>query len=349
MEKLKWTNSDIRKLFKMDSRHKSIQTLYNAEDRGDIPKPDRENRGKVSTRYWTLSQLPEIGKKFGFLNAPEKQKVISIYQQKGGVLKTTSAYNKARALALNGIKVLLIGLDSECSITDIMTPQQQLVRLDDVEEIMGLYDFFCEKAPLSSVIKSTSLPTLDYIPETHKLVKLNKWLSDEKRREYIFQDKLIPLLKDYEVVIFDNGPTWNYLVENSILVSSTIAMPMGCNLLSYNASATNMQNIWDFQEVMGLDDQIIVMYSTALERSSLSQQINATYLSRYPESMVTIPIRKSVKWEEALMSNQSIIEFAPESAAAKEYYRMICEEWIAINGHNSNAVNFSLSHELEEA
>ena len=45
MEQISWTNSDIRKLFKMDNRFKSIQTLYNAEDRGEIPVAGREPRG----------------------------------------------------------------------------------------------------------------------------------------------------------------------------------------------------------------------------------------------------------------------------------------------------------------
>ena len=63
MEQISWTNSDIRKLFKIENRYKSIQTLYNAEDRGEIPKADRTVRGKVLARVWALSQLPEIGKK----------------------------------------------------------------------------------------------------------------------------------------------------------------------------------------------------------------------------------------------------------------------------------------------
>lgn len=45
MEQVDWTNSDIRKLFRMDERYKSIQTLYNAEDRGEIPLAKREPRG----------------------------------------------------------------------------------------------------------------------------------------------------------------------------------------------------------------------------------------------------------------------------------------------------------------
>jgi len=349
MEKLQWTNSDIRKLFKMDVRYKSIQTLYNAEERGEIPKAEREARGKVSTRVWRLEQLPFIGIKYGFLKRPSSQVVVCTYQQKGGVAKTTTTYNFARTLALNGMRVLMLPLDSECSLTDIVVPQQQLATLEQLEEVFGLYHFFCENVPITEIVKNTSIPTLDYIPETHDLVKLNKWMADEKRREYIFQDKLMPYLKDYDVIVFDNGPTWNHLVENSLFVSNSISMPMGCNLLAYNASATNMQNIWDFQEVMKLEYQKIVMFSTFLERSSLSQQINATYLSRYPEYMLTTPIRKSVKWEEALMAKQSILEYAPESLIAQEYRQLICEQWLRINDKKDGLVELSLSQDFEVA
>ncbi len=347
MEQLSWTNSDIRKLFKMDYRYKSVQTLYNAEERGEIPVAKREPRGKVSARIWSLDQLPEIGKRFGFLKQPKSQKVLCTYMQKGGVYKTTTSYNRARTLALNGVKVLLIGLDPECSITDIIIPQQELVRLDDFKQGKGLYHHFAEDVPLKEIIHPTSLPTLDFIPETHDLVKLNKWMSHEKRREYIFIDKLIPKLSEYEVIVFDNSPTWNHLVENSIMSSSSIIMPLGCSLLAYNASATNMQNIWDFQDVMRLEDQNLIMFSTALERSSLSQQINATYLNRYVDYMIATPIRKSVKWEEALMSKQTIMEYAPRSSAAEEYYHLISEEWARVNSLSSKSLDTLMETEAE--
>ena len=347
MEQLTWINSDIRKLFKMDARYKSTQTLYHAEDRGEIPTAKREQRGKVSTRIWDLSQLPEIGKRFGFLKMPEKQHVLCTYMQKGGVYKTTSSYNRARILALNGVKVLLIGLDPECSITDIIIPQQELIRLDDFEQGKGLYHFFEEGLDITDVIRSTSIPTLDFIPETHDLVKLNKWISHEKRREYVFLDKLLPKLSRYDVIIFDNSPTWNYLVENSIMVSSSIIMPLGCSLLAYNASATNMQNIWDFQKIMKLSNQKLIMFSTGLERSSLSQQINATYLKRYSDYMIPTPIRKSVKWEEALMSKQTILEYAPTSLAAEEYYYLIMDEWARINDSVLDSIDQSKLVEYE--
>ena len=340
MEKEKWTNSEIRKLFRMHDRYKSIQTLYNAEERGEIPLAEREPRGKVMARFWDLNQLPCIGKKYGFLKktCPE-QIVICKYMQKGGVLKTTTTWNEARIFALNGLSVLLIGLDPELSVSDIVLPQREVLRLDEIEQHLGLYHFFAEKNPLEQIIKPTSLPTLDIIPETHELVLLDKWMSRETRREYIFKDRLMPYLKNYDVVIFDNSPTWNHLVENSLVVSNNIIIPLGCNLLSYNASATNMESIWDFQEVMKLDKQQIIMFSSLLDRNSLSQQINATYLQNYAESILSTPIRRSVKFEEALMSRQSILEYAPNLPAADEYYQLILEEWYKINGSDPESVS----------
>ena len=145
MEKLTWSNSEIRKLFRMQNRYKSIQTLYNAEERGEIPKAEREPRGKVMSRYWDLAQIPTIGKKFGFLKKTiDEQVVICKYMQKGGVLKTTSTWNEARIFALNGMRVLLVGLDPELSVSDIVLPQKEILRLDEAEKPQGLFHFFTD-------------------------------------------------------------------------------------------------------------------------------------------------------------------------------------------------------------
>ena len=107
MEKLYWSSTDLHKLFKLDEKIKSRQTLLNAEERGEIPKAERIPRGTTQTRQWRLEQLPQIGAKYGFLKKPQQQKVICVYTAKGGALKTTLAYTLARILALNGLKTLI--------------------------------------------------------------------------------------------------------------------------------------------------------------------------------------------------------------------------------------------------
>jgi len=331
MRKELWTSADIKKLFRAEDRLKSVQTLYNAENKGEVPKAERIPRGKIQVRNWRINQLPAIGKKYGFLNKPDKQIVMCKYIQKGGVLKTTTTYNEARTFALNGIKTLVIGQDFECSITDIIYPRQDIIKLEDSIKPLGLYHYFVEGASINEIIKHTELPTLDIIPETHDLSILEKWLNQQKRREYIYKDRLIPELSNYDVIIFDNNPGWTHLVENALVASHAVVCPLGCNLLAYNASETNMASILEFQSEMRLDTQKIIAYPTLLNKSSLSQQAYGQYLTRLSDYIINKPIRYTVAGEEALMQGQSIFEAAPSSALAQQYYELLTEEWKALN------------------
>ena len=349
MNKEFWTSTEIRTLFKIDERFKSAQTLFNAEERGEIPKAIRKPRGKIQVRYWKTEQLPDIGKHFGFLPKNNKQKIICKYIQKGGVLKTTTSFNEARIFALNGLKTLVIGLDFECSITDIILPKTlDTIKLDNLRPTLGLYQFFAENAPIEDIILKTNLHTLDIIPETHDLVVLDKWLNHQKRREYAFFDKLLPKISNYDVIIFDNGPSWNHLIENSILCSDAVISPLGCNLLAYNASTTNFSSLVDFQKEMKIKNQKIIMFPTLLDRSSLSQQIYGQYLTKFTNYVLPIPIRFAVKGQESLINRLSIFEHAPKTPLAQDYYELIRSIWTAITATEVKIIQNNSTTSSEE-
>lgn len=339
-----WTSTQVKDFFKFGERNKSIQAIYNAEERGEIPKASRISRGKIQVRNWSISQIPDIGLKFGFIKRPPQQIVITKYIQKGGVLKTTTSINEARVFALNGLKTLVIGQDFECSITDILLPKAEITKLEEIQKRIGLFHFFAENAPIDDVICKTSIPTLDIIPETHDLVIFDKWLSQQKRREYIYESNLLPLLSQYDVIIFDNGPSWNHLIENSITVSNSILCPLGCNLLAYNASETNLTSLFEFFDVMKLENRNVIMFATLLERTSLSQQIFSQYIARFGEIVIPIPIKVSAKFQEALVKRQSIIEYAPNSQPAQEYFELIQVLWHKIIGDWSFANHDTKEH-----
>jgi chromosome partitioning protein len=335
MDNRVWTVRQVERLFRLTERVKSRQSLLNAESRGEIPVAKRIQRGKQWIRNWTLDQLPYIGERFGFLKKPADQKIICVYTPKGGVLKTGFAGNFARVLALNGIKTLIVGLDPQCSITDFAIPSQEFESIDDMPPpLPGLYDFFYMNQPLENIIKNTSLPTLDIIPEGPDLHHLEEGFIAKPRREYIFQDNLIDKLTQYEVVIFDNAPGLTYLVKNALTASSILISPIGCDIETFKACKNNLSLIRRFKQAMNLEWKHFIQIPTRLDRANkLSPKIYAGYLRHYAEDTIPSPysIRDSVLGQEARACRLSVLEYDPQSNLAQDYYEVIQYVWEKIN------------------
>lgn len=325
-EKSGWTNTELHHLYKLTA---SRQTLLNAEAAGTIPQAKRIPRGSSYIRMWGVADLPVIGAKYGFLKKCQKQIILSIYTAKGGVLKTTLSYNLARILALHGMQVLIIGLDSQGSITDLaLRPLSQLENLEEFNSYSGLYDVFQGDVTLNEAIIRTSLPTLDIIPETPSLVLLDRKIKDMRHREAVLKEKVVePLLAKYDVIIFDNGPSWNMLIENSLYASNAVVSPLGCDLGSYQAVQVNLDNTFLFRDEMKLTWDQFLMVPTLLENNKISKQIYGAYLQTYAEMVINSSIRRTAKGQETLTFGQSILETDPKSALADDYRKVVSEIW----------------------
>lgn len=333
-----FTSMELHHLFRMEERFKSQQVLANAESRGEIPRASRIARGRTEVRRWETAQLPAIGKRFGFLRneTPEKQQVISVFTQKGGTLKTTLSHAIARILALNGIRVLVVGLDLQGSITKTMLPPPPT--LDTLEAILaynkaiqGLFHFFNQpekSRTISSIIRTTDLPTLDIVPETPQLNDLVLLINQKTLKEFRFRDELLPAVSDYEVVIFDNGPSWNSLVENSLACSSTLIQPIGCDVGTFQVLDGNMAQIEEFRVKARISWGHQLLVPTLRENTKLSQQILGAYLAQYPaRQLLTNSIRKSVSGQEALYLNKTALEHDPRSELSQDYAQVVREIW----------------------
>ena len=59
-------------------------------------------------------------------------KIITLYNHKGGVSKTTTCFNLAKLLSANGKKVLAVDADPQCNLTELML-SPQIAELDRLE------------------------------------------------------------------------------------------------------------------------------------------------------------------------------------------------------------------------
>lgn len=333
-ENQKWTNAELQKLYRMEI--KSRHTLIQAEERGEIPTAIREQRGSTSVRVWSLEQLPFIGAKYGFLAKPSKQIVICVYTPKGGVLKTATSGNIARMLALNGISTIAIPLDFQKSLTNFLFPIPKLKSLREIQEYitkersLGLYHHLYHGVPLQNIIKKTSIPTLDIIPETPDLIALEKSLRAENRREYVFSDLINESLGQYDVIILDNAPSWSMLTECSLTAANNVISPLGCDFETLQALGENFIHIENFKKKMRLtwDNNLII--PTLLEKNNVSQDVYEVYQREFQDMLLPCPIRRTVKGQEARISNLSAIEYDAQSDIASDYYEMVTALWSKI-------------------
>ncbi|MEZ4749342.1 MAG: AAA family ATPase, partial [Bdellovibrionota bacterium] len=228
-----FTANQVCKVFQLSA---TKQTLFNAEERGEIPCAQRVQRGKTSYRVWNQGQLAEIGSRMGFLHRPTSPRVVSVFSLKGGTSKSTMSFQLARSMALHGVRTLVIGLDTQQTVTQTLGKISGQAWEDDVE---GVFHILKDGTDWITTVQKTDLSTLSYIPETVELAILDIWLKSQKRKEYILKERLVdPILASgqYDLVIFDCHPAWSEMVTGALAASHTLISPVGSDVNSFKAA-----------------------------------------------------------------------------------------------------------------
>lgn len=305
-----------------------------------IPKAMHVKRGESYVRIWKDEDLPQIGRLYGFLKPANKKIIISVYTPKGGVLKTTISFNIARILALHNIKTLVIGLDVQASITQSLNVNNK-EKIDEDSVVDSVIKTLPKKTLYSSIIdqnstlkdaiSSTDLPSLFYIPEAGDLTFLEQRIRDEVERERFLSYQISDLKKDYDVIIFDNSPNWNFLIQNSLTAATDVISPISCEVNTYYALSQNLEIIKNFKDRMRLNWNNYIIIPTKKKNTRLSTDIEARYRSQFTDSITAGSIRDTTKGEEGNLFKRSIIETEPTSQLADDYVSIIKEIWSKIN------------------
>ncbi len=292
--------------------------FYAYEDKGSIPKAERVKRGKTSTRIWSLEQLPSIGEKFGFLKRTNGTKIVSFFTQKGGTGKTPLAFQFARTLALHNMKVLVIGLDSQETITNILKGAKETdslpENLDDLYDD-GLYEVFKREVKLRDAIQRTDLPTLSFIPENAGLAALETDLNHEADPINAMEKHFFSKLKnwgEFDYIICDCNPSWGRVINSVLYSSDLLVSPLKCDASTLTTTKTFFSLLADFEEDLEFEiDKFVI--PTLLENNKLSRQVLSYYETQFSNICAKTPLKKTVVIDEAQVLQQSVMEHQPNS------------------------------------
>ncbi|OLQ77733.1 cobalamin biosynthesis protein CobQ [Photobacterium proteolyticum] len=171
-----------------------------------------------------------------------------VFNQKGGVGKSSIAANLAALSAANGYKTLLIDLDVQGNSShylgyDINSDSNTTVA-DLLNQTVG---WFSVSTPVKDFPQPTPFSNLDIIPSSPKLEKIESEL-ERRYKIYKLRDALDELEKSYDRIYIDTPPNLNFFSKAALIAAKRLLIPFDCDSFSQQALITLLNNVAELRE-----------------------------------------------------------------------------------------------------
>lgn len=250
-------------------------------------------------------------------------KIISIFNQKGGVGKTTTSINLSAGVGKLGKKVLLIDLDPQGNSTSGLG-----VEKEDLENL--IYEVLALDAPIEDAIYKTSADNVDVIPANNQLAGLEIELAREGNWELLLRDKLVDIEDKYDFIFIDCPPSLGILSVIALIASNSVIIPIQCEYYALEGVSQLFHTIElvkkGFNPNISIEGVVLSMFDG---RTNLSIQVVDEVKSYFKGKVYTSIIPRNVRLAEAPSHGLSIMDYDDKSRGS-EAYRDLAEEFLEL-------------------
>ncbi|MBK7051032.1 MAG: ParA family protein [Rhodoferax sp.] len=166
-----------------------------------------------------------------------------VFNQKGGVGKSTITCNLAAISAAQGLRTLVIDLDSQGNSTRYLLGGEQSDSLPNVAEFFEQsLKFTIRDKSAAEYIVSTQWEGLDLMPSSPLLDELHGKL-ESRHKIYKLRDALKFLAGDYDRIYIDTPPALNFYSRCALIAAQGCLIPFDCDDFSRRALYTLLENV----------------------------------------------------------------------------------------------------------
>lgn len=254
-------------------------------------------------------------------------KIIAIANNKGGVGKTTTALTVGLELARRGLKVLLVDLDGQCSLTEnlIDFKPDRSVR----EALLGLK----AKTNLDACIVPGArfvnpVPGADLLPARESMRDVEAELAAKTSREMLLLKVFrgLEAARRWDVILIDCPPSLGILTKNALTACDELYVPTTPEYTPIDG-LTKLVRICeelkeDLNPGLAISGVIITRYNA---RKNLNAAADTALRNEYGEAVFGTRIRDNVSVAESPSRHMDIINYAPKSRGAEDYLALTDE------------------------
>lgn len=242
-----------------------------------------------------------------------------VFNQKGGVGKSSITCNLAAISAARGKRTLVVDLDPQGNSTHYLLDKPSSELKDTVADMLEQTvsfsvfnrrpDEFVHASPFHNLFVMPSSPELDFLER-----KL-----EAKHKIYKLREALKKLGETFDAIYIDTAPAMNFYTRSALIAAQRCLIPFDCDDFSRQALYNILNEIRDLQE--DHNDELVVEGIVANQfqpRASLPRRLVSELID---EGLPVLPVRlsSSVKMKESHQSRQPLIHMAPKHGLTQQF------------------------------
>lgn len=246
-----------------------------------------------------------------------------VFNQKGGVGKTSITCNLAAIDASLGRRTLVIDLDVQGNTTHYLVGEIDAEAFPaEAQGVSGLFKQTVGPRRMGrnpdAFVWETPYENLYLMPSSPLLTELEREL-EAKYKIYKLRDALAKLSKDYDRIYIDTPPNFNFYSKSALIAASRVLIPFDCDSFARQSLYALMENIEELREDHNED---LAVEGIVINQFNSQARLPGELVAELEEEgfpVLETFLNSSVKMKESHYQHRPLIDLAPSHKLTQQY------------------------------